>query len=135
MNRELARELKIAGFPMKTYQRGHRFFPREDATGWPDAARTHGVTVTPYELEKHLQDIESGYYCPTLSELIGACRGRFSRLFVMKAIWFAESDRPELVATGETPEEAVAKLWLALNELDSANIRPSARTGATAAPM
>ena len=132
MNSELAKDLKIAGFPRKTYQLGHRFFPREDAIGWSDAARTQGVTVTPYELETHLEDIESGYYCPTLSDLIGACAGRFSRLFVMKAIWFAESDRPELVAMGETPEEAVARLWLALNKRDSSNIRPSARAGTAA---
>jgi len=132
MNSELAKDLKIAGFPMKAYKPGHRFFPREDAIGWSEAARTQGVTVTPYELENHLPDIESGYYCPTLSDLIGACGGRFSRLFVMKAIWFAESDRPELVARGETPEEAVARLWLALNKFDCANVRPSARAGAAA---
>jgi len=134
MNRELAKDLKVAGFPMKAYQLGHRFFPCEDAIGWSDAARTRGVTVTPYELENHLPDIETGYYCPTLSDLIGACGGRFSRLFVMKAIWFAESDRPELVAMGETPEEAVARLWLALNKCDSSNIRPSARAS-VAAPV
>jgi hypothetical protein len=134
MNSELAKDLKIAGFPMKVYQLGRRFFPREDAIGRPDAARTQGGTVTPYELEHHQQDSESGYDCPALSDLIGACEGRFSRLFVMKAIWFAESDRPELVAMGDTPEEAVARLWLALNKLDSSKIRPSTRAGA-AAPM
>jgi hypothetical protein len=33
----------------------------------------------------------------------------------MKTLWFAESDKPEAVAIGDTPEEAVGKLWLTLN--------------------
>jgi len=49
--------------------------------------------------------------------LIGACGDKFARLFVMKSEWFAESDAPEMVATGDTPEEAVAKLWLLLRKL------------------
>jgi hypothetical protein len=134
MNRELAKELKVAGFPAKAYQLGHKFYPNENATRWPDTTRINGVTVTPYELENHLQDLEDGYYCPTLSDLIGACRGKFSRLFVMKAIWFAESDRPELVAMGDTPEEAVGRLWLALNSRNVPQMRPAARAGSSA-PM
>ena len=91
------------------------------------------MTVTPYELKNCLQDINNGYYCPTLSDLIGACSGKFSRLFVMKATWFAESDGPELVAMGDTPEEAVGRLWLALNKRDpSAEIRSSGRVGSSA---
>lgn len=132
MNRELAKELKAAGFPIKAYQLGHRFYPNEVASGWPDATRAHGVTVTPYELENHLQDIKDGYYCPTLSDLIGACGGKFSRLFVMKAVWFAESDRPELVAMGDTPEEAVGRLWLALNQRNASDIRSSMQARSSA---
>ena len=132
MKRELAKELKAAGFPVGTYQLGHRFYPHENATNWPDATRAQGVTVTPYELENHRQDIENGYYCPTLSDLIGACGGKFARLFVMKAIWFAESDRPELVAMGDTPVEAVGRLWLALNKSSSADVQSSTRAGSSA---
>ncbi len=127
MNRELAKELKAAGFPVKIYELGHRFYPNENAAGWPEATQIQGVTVTPYELENHLQDIKAGYYCPTLSDLIAACGGRFSRLFVMKGIWFAESDRPELVAMGDSPEEAVGRLWLALNKLNSSDVRSAAQ--------
>jgi hypothetical protein len=129
MNRELAKELKGAGFPAKAYEPGHRFYPDENAARWPEATRTHGVTVTAYELENHLEDIKAGYYCPTLSDLIAACGGKFSRLFVMKAIWFAECDRPELVAMGETPEAAVARLWLALNEHKSMDVKSLAHAG------
>lgn len=35
----------------------------------------------------------------------------------------AESDKPEQVAMGDTPEEAVGRLWLALNKQTSARGR------------
>jgi hypothetical protein len=117
MDRELARQLKMAGFPVVRYQSGHKFYPNEAAARWSEAARAHGVTINRYELNDHAKDIESGYYCPNLSDLIGACGDKFARLFVMKSEWFAESDAPEMVATGDTPEEAVAKLWLLLRKL------------------
>ena len=51
----------------------------------------------------------------------------------MKATWFAESDGPELVAMGDTPEEAVGRLWLALNKRHpSSGIRSSGRVGSSA---
>ncbi len=115
MNRELAKELKTAGFPLPAYRAGHRFYPPQSSPGWTDFARSHGVTITHYELDNRLQDIKDGYYCPSLADLLEACGDRFARLFIMKAIWFAESDDPEKVAVGDSPEEAVAKLWLALH--------------------
>ena len=76
-------------------------------------------------------DEKSGitYYHPTLSELIEAC----GELFVLHSpksldvneewyqhpdyIWTAYSQRKETdcKAIGSTPEEAVARLWLAIN--------------------
>jgi hypothetical protein len=126
MSRELAKELKAAGFRAERYQYGKKFYPYENGS---EATRTLGVTVGPHALENGLADIKSGYYCPTLSDLIGACSGKFSRLFVLKATWFAESDGPELVAVGETPEEAVARLWLALNKHKSTDIKSFAHAG------
>ena len=67
MDRELAKELKAAGFPIKAYQPRHGIIRTEECRpGWPEATRTHGVTVTAYELKNRLQDINNGYYCPTL---------------------------------------------------------------------
>jgi len=129
VNRELAKELKIAGFPMPPYRAGHRFYPHENDTGWTDAARRHGVTITHYDLEDRLQDLRNGYYCPNLSDLIEACAASFSRLSVTKTIWTAESDHPEQMALGDRPDEAVGKLWLALNRHQSPDIRPAAQTG------
>jgi len=128
MKRELAKELKIASFPMPPYRAGHRFYPHEDDTGWTDTARWHGVTVTHYDLEDRLQDLENGYYCPNLSDLIEACGARFSRLTIMKTRWTAESDSPEQTAMGDSPEEAVGRLWLLLNAHRSPDIRPAAQS-------
>ena len=126
MNRELAKELKMAGLPIGAYRAGHKFYPHEDDTAWAEAARTHGVTINTYDLENRIQDVGRGYYCPNLSDLIDACGHRFSRLFIMKTIWTAESDNPPQVAMGDSPEEAVGKLWLALNRQQSPDIRPAA---------
>lgn len=114
MNRKLAKELKAAGFPIRFFQVGHKFYPHEKSAGWSDTSRKSGVTITPYELQKHARDIEDGYYCPTLSDLIEACGTRFSRLYVEAAIWTAQSDNPRATAMAHSAEEAVARLWLAL---------------------
>ena len=129
MKRELAKELKIAGFPMPPYRAGHHFYPHEDDTAWTDAARRHGATVTQYDLEDRLQDLRNGYYCPNLSDLIEACGGHFSRLWILKTIWTAESDNPEEIAMGDSPEEAVGRLWLLLNEYQSLDIPSVSQTG------
>lgn len=120
MNRKLAKELKAAGFPIQSYQVGHSFYPHETSSGWSEVTREHGVTITPYELENHSQDIHDGYYCPKLSDLIDACGEKFGRLFIEKTIWTAESKDPERKsALADSPEEAVAKLWFALRQKNS----------------
>jgi hypothetical protein len=114
MNRELAKELKSAGFPNRFFQVGHKFYPSENSSRWSEEARRDGVAVTPYELQNHSRDIEEGYYCPTLPDLIEACGEHFARLYVEAAIWTAESDAPRVVVRARSAEEAVAKLWLDL---------------------
>ncbi len=116
LKREFAKELKRAGFPVPAHRLGHHFFPHEHGAGWSDFAREHGVTINRDDLENRLQDIKDGYYCPALSDLLEACGNRFSRLSVVKNIWFAECDNPETTARGDSPEEAVGRLWLALNQ-------------------
>jgi hypothetical protein len=87
------------------------------------------VTVTHYDLEDRLQDLENGYYCPNLSDLIEACGDSFSRLYILKTIWTAESDNLEQIAMGDSAEEAVGRLWLALNRHQLPDTRPAAQTG------
>ena len=96
MDYELAKELKDAGFP----QAGKgKWIGPPDALRWRSGNRV---------------------YVPTLSELIEACGDQFISLTKDVTGWFALGDprndysRQETV--GLTPEEAVARLWLALNK-------------------
>jgi len=116
MTRDLAMQLKAAGFPIHCYRTGHKFYPNEQSTGWSGAARRTGVIVTGYDLQDRLQDLKDGYYCPSLLDLIDACGERFRRLWVEKTIWTAESSDPEKFALANSAEEAVAKLWFMLRQ-------------------
>jgi hypothetical protein len=75
-----------------------------------------------YELVKELQD--AGYpvttpNVPDLSELITACGDQFLGLEKTGELWFASSEEDgnmPVGSKGKTPEEAVARLWLAFNK-------------------
>lgn len=104
MNYDLAKQLKDAGFPLKypawQYERA-----------WNKPENEWGADYA---------------YVPTLSELIAACGTKFGILERDKntGVWYCVSDIEgdrKTVAEGsysaaETPEEAVATLWLALNK-------------------
>lgn len=95
---KLAKELRDAGFPHK-YKEGNSYYVDENTIAY-----MHG-----------------NVYIPTLSELIEACGDRFCELIRLnKDAWVCEPDFVELPSDnniiGKTPEEAVAKLWLKLNE-------------------
>jgi serine/threonine protein kinase HipA of HipAB toxin-antitoxin module len=94
MTYELAKQLKDAGFPLRKPGQERVYFEIVEE------GKSAGIFIY-----------------PTLSELIEACGDRFYHL--RKSVkWFAAAmfdptDVREL--WGDTPEEAVAKLWLALN--------------------
>lgn len=98
----LALKLKDAGFPQKSSDNDCIYI-------------TASESLVDYK-------IWNGAYVPTLSELIEACGDRFWRIqknmIIHNGQWSAVSNNPEgaEVANGATPEEAVAKLWLAINE-------------------
>lgn len=76
-----------------------------------------------YELAKKLKDVgfrvpvgASSLWQPSLSELIEACGEKFSNLRNDEGRWIATASGVSYGQTGSTPEEAVANLWLALNE-------------------
>jgi hypothetical protein len=110
MNYELAKELKDAGFPQPN--------TNPNLTGKilfnPDKASTASWIA----------------YAPTLSELIEACGDRLDDLsrmhhFDSEKKWGASAYSCEecgftgtFITRGATPEEAVARLWLALNKKD-----------------
>ncbi|HXW40564.1 MAG TPA: hypothetical protein VEK75_05135 [Xanthobacteraceae bacterium] len=116
MNRELAKQLKAAGFPIARFRAGHKFYPGDGSSGWSAAAQKHGVILHPYDLQERLGDLKDGYYCPSLSDLIAACGDRFARLSIEQAIWTAQSTDPAIYALAHSAEEAVAKLWFALRK-------------------
>ena len=108
MDYGLAKELKDAGFPIKDLCRVTQY-----ATG------NNGEYECAYT---ELPAFESGSYSslyPTLSELIEACGEHFESLVKIKT-----NDGYEWKSRGynypnngcKTPEEAVARLWLALNK-------------------
>lgn len=94
MNYELALKLKKAGFP-QNIKRGDLF---------------------PYASD----DTREKVYMPTLSELIEACGNDFRWLKARGDSWLAQGrlhpvGKREPRCYGSTPEEAVANLWLELN--------------------
>lgn len=94
MDYELAKQLKEAGFPQTSDSEYKHIYPNETAT----RLGTDGMRE------------------PTLSELIEACGDDFIQLRKThnkpRSLWLASS--LETDESAETPEEAVAKLWLEL---------------------
>lgn len=101
----VAKQLKDAGFPQK-----HDWHDNDIVTVCvkPDCMVKKDYPYSP--------DPDEPCH-PTLSELIEACGKDFSSLLKHEwdGSWDACSSPRELMARAETPEEAVAKLWLELN--------------------
>jgi hypothetical protein len=114
MNRDLAKELKTAGFPIRSFRLGQKFYPNETHAQWSEASQRSGIFITHYELQNNAHEIEAGYYCPDLADLIEACGERFAHLSVEATLWTAVAANPPAIAMGRSAEEAVAKLWLML---------------------
>ena len=89
MDYTLAKELKDAGFPLRRHPNQERQ-PQE------------GEYVVDHVL----------YLVPTLSELIEACGEELDMIRHWATKWGAYG--PTTRGMGATPEEAVARLWLAL---------------------
>jgi len=105
MNYELAKELKEAGFP----QEGKG----EILLGWPTPTTNEYTRSTPIRKEP-LDEV----YVPTLEELIEACGNSFCTLGrprIDSNKWTAYAYViPHKDCIASTPEEAVAKLFIAL---------------------
>jgi hypothetical protein len=103
MDYELAKQLKDAGFP----QNGNG---EHKDLGYFIADRN-------YQAGEDIP-VNTPYYVPTLSELIEACKGTIIKLWILKdgqAGVQLEGESLDDVIYYSSPEEAVAKLWLALN--------------------
>ena len=130
MNYELALKLKEAGFPQTS-----NVIYCINETGLPQLTEKYSIHDTcPMRLNEY-----GGYekvwdcICPTLSELIEACGNRFKSINrIEDDLWEAEgyefnkNERnteikgiimgKKFSIFDKTPEEAVANLWLKLNE-------------------
>jgi len=116
MNYELAKKLKDAGFPQLAYAYSGWLADKEDFYRIDDNGNYMGINIASIS-----ENVENLSYCPTLSELIGACGDDFYGLKKGGSVWVVESTQnirgeSKWIGGNFTPEEAVAKLWLALNE-------------------
>ena len=103
MKYELAKQLKEAGFPQKS-----QFWWHKGKIKW------QGGTSKTFE-----KMVATGYVAaPTLSELIEACGEDLNQIDFLhdqnKMVAYS-ADSIDFDRQGSTPEEAIAKLWLALH--------------------
>lgn len=103
MNYELAKKLKDAGFSQIG---GDKYIDEE--TVWDEGMQSE------YETPRTPSRI-TWVKSPTLSELIEACGDSLTHLGRLDRKWIAYSE-PAIACEYANPEEAVANLWLALNQ-------------------
>lgn len=114
MNYELAKKLKDAGFPQSQHIGGN------GRTLFEDTPKVSEEEI----LEDAVNEtLKWQAYCPTLEELIEACGNDIATLDRVTMGWRAsgsivdtEMGYKGVDAFGSTPEEAIANLWLVLNE-------------------
>ncbi len=117
MTYELAKKLKGAGFPQKggLGSKYYSFISHPRMGIYSQYAVTTQIVS-----EAHFHEMPDYTYIPILEELIEACGGKFALLErVSEELWVADYHDKELnchTVEGSTPSEAVANLWLILNE-------------------
>lgn len=132
MTYELARQLKDAGFPQKDegnfYCGGHTWYHDNEEGEYEECPAKNDVQREEY-CESQGMTMEFAIYIPTLSELIEACtnltclkktvpeRGSLRPRWIAEAWpYLMDAQTTQVQSIGDTPEEAVARLWLALNK-------------------
>lgn len=125
MNYELAYQLKEAGFPQ---ERSGYIFLHVKARSYRNLSTKNEWVHRPAETKKiycagrpsRAHPHNEWEYAPILSELIEACGDDFGGVIrdMFSGIWkwFAYEYPAGEKIFGATPEEAVARLWLALNK-------------------
>lgn len=116
MNYELAKKLKDAGYPQLGYCHSHWLCPDNCLYEQQKNGSDYFGINTARDF-----DINNYAYSPTLSELIEACGEDFGNLCRDKKKFKSYPPQPiqhefSNLEWVDTPEEAVANLWLALNE-------------------
>ena len=109
MDYKLAKKLKDAEFPFYAIIGGDRVLCREVIDFCPTFDASKGDSF----------DTQCHFLIPTLSELIEACGENFRCLDHLSDMNLWRAIPPQsinLVGEGVNPEEAVANLWLKLNQ-------------------
>lgn len=125
MKYELCKQLKDAGFPQNVWDFDLCNFAYSDTDGFDELHLLHEDNDEGRRTGNDYRHRESDKIvwvkCPTLSELIEACGNYFWKIEKQKdgsfvAIGLMSNDLPLPVGQDATPEEAVARLWLAINK-------------------
>ena len=106
MNYDLALKLKNAGYP----QTGRYYYYGEESV-----KKYHPMTDW-YIGPPPFGHLEGDIVKPTLSELIEACGDRFNSLNSNSITGFDSLSFDGSCGAGNTPEEAVANLWLSIHD-------------------
>ena len=105
MNYELAKKLKDVGFSQELTDPSSYYGANGKSYGWSEG-----------EDKPYNNDYAK---IPTLSELIEACGDGHFSLKRTGRLWVTEMgygiEKPPEIASGSTPEEAVANLWIQLH--------------------
>ncbi len=112
-NYELAKKLKDAGFPQENITMSRE---GEDIS-YVDSGLIKPKDYTSISA-KEFSEKQNRCYIPTLSELIKACGDSFRRLSKDGGIWITlgwSVDIKDIATAEDSPEEAVANLWLKIN--------------------
>jgi len=111
MNYKLAKQLKDAGFPQ--IGESDNYIKKD--------GRTHDEIIAEMNVaveHQYVEIEESDCLVPTLSELIEACGEGFPFLTKKGNVWVCcdpDSAKYNVITEGKTPEEAVGKLYIKLN--------------------
>jgi hypothetical protein len=124
MNYELAKKLKDAGFPQEI-DLGDRYYDPVSNEVFINGQSVEIDFCSRYDSHPELGQVK----IPSLSELIEECGKHLSHIkqYPAKGHWFAVSHTKDykkphplsgnnIEEDGDSPEEAVAKLWIEINE-------------------
>lgn len=118
MDYKLAKELKEAGYPQKGLW-GIAFFPEKSCWTHSKVKYTRKEHYRTFPWKSAANFFKSPYepiVKPTLSELIESCGDKFFQLTRSDEKLWSASDIHHYRYDYHSPDEAVAKLWLALNQ-------------------
>jgi len=108
----LAKQLEKAGFPQDPNGRGYDCYPNVgEYCGLLEDE--HDDKCDDWDCKR---TIPSDVYPPTLSELIEACGVGIRLLINRYGTTIAETQSEKFKGVGKSPEEAVANLYLAINQ-------------------